>query len=327
MEPVRKPFFSNKAQVERNAYALLFILTAVSVLILYFFWPFTRSMDLAVTLHGMSNRPLEFVFRGITFLGDDQFFMIFFSILIWCVNKTLGFWSAFMLLISATYSNFIKDVTLLERPALEGVEHPAGSYAFPSGHTLTAVTVWLYIAVRLKKRGYWIWAAAVIVLIGISRLVLGYHFLGDVLGGIAFGIPFLLFFLWLSHLIYTRGWHEKFSFPLLLTLAVVIPLILTALLPGADPPKILGYLCGASLGYIIEKNFIGAAENAPLYKQIIKVLIGLAVLFGIIFGLGGILPSAVVWLGFTRYALAGIWVTLLAPMVFLAVNLSTRKSR
>jgi membrane-associated phospholipid phosphatase len=81
-----------------------------------------------------------------------------------------------MLLSSSTYSNLIKDLTLLERPAIEGVVHPPGSYAFPSGHTLTAVTVWPYLAARLKKRGYWIWAAVAVVLIGFSRMVLGYHF-------------------------------------------------------------------------------------------------------------------------------------------------------
>jgi membrane-associated phospholipid phosphatase len=327
MEPVKKPFFSDKPQGERNAYYLLFILTAISAIFLILFWPQTRSMDLAVALHGLSSRFVEMFFRAVTFLGDDQFFMIFFSIIIWCVNKILGFWSAFMLLSSATYSNFIKDLTLLERPALEGVNHPEGSYAFPSGHTLTAVTVWPYMAVRLKKRGYWIWAAAAIVLIGFSRLVLGYHFLGDILGGIAFGIPFLCFFLWLSHLFYSKSWHERFSISLLITLAVVVPLFLTALLPGADPPKILGYLCGASLGYIIERNKIGMVEKAPFYKQIIKVMIGLAVLFGIIVGLGGVLPSSVVWLGFIRYALAGVWVTLFAPMVFVALKLSAGKSR
>ncbi|MDZ4131521.1 MAG: phosphatase PAP2 family protein, partial [Dethiobacteria bacterium] len=157
----------------------------VSAVILIIAWPQTRSLAFVAALQQWRSVPLEILFRAFTFLGDDQFFMIFFSVLIWCVSKTLGFWGAFMLLASGTYSNLIKDITLLERPPLEGVVHPAGSYAFPSGHTLTAVTVWGYLAVRLQKKALWIWTFVAVAMIGFSRLVLGYHFLGDVLGGFA----------------------------------------------------------------------------------------------------------------------------------------------
>jgi Zn-dependent protease len=101
--------------------------------------------------------------------------------------------------------------------------------------------------------------------------------------------------------------------------------VLLVVLPGADPPKILGYMAGASFGYVLEKEKIKTMVNAPLVAQIIKVIIGLAVLFGIIVGLGGLLPSAIKPLGFIRYALGGIWVTLLAPLLFSVVGLAGRE--
>ncbi len=124
-------------------------------------WPLTRSVELIAFLQNLRLGPVEYLFRAITFLGDDEFYMIFFSVLIWCVNKSLGFWGAFVLLSSATVSNLIKDTTLFERPPIEGVTHPEGSYAFPSGHTLTAVTVWGYLGVRLKNKAFWsyIWGS------------------------------------------------------------------------------------------------------------------------------------------------------------------------
>lgn len=64
----------------------------------------------------------------------------------------------------------------------------------------------------------------------------------------------------------------------------------------------------------------------PLVQQLIKVLVGIAVLFGIIVGLGGLLPSSVPVLGFTRYALGGIWVTLLAPLLFIYLKLSEKEA-
>lgn len=324
LSPVQKPYFSGDPK--RESFWVIFLLSVafVSAVILIFAWPQTRSVAFVAALQQWRSAPLELLFRVFTFLGDDQFFMIFFSILIWCVSKTLGFWGAFMLLASGTYSNLIKDITLLERPPLEGVIHPAGSYAFPSGHTLTAITVWGYLAVRLQKKALWIWAFVAVAMIGFSRLALGYHFLGDVLGGLAFGVIFLLFFLWVSAKIYEKGWSDKLSTPVLLAISIALPVLLTALLPGADPPKLMGFLAGASFGYLLEKEKVRSLVEAKLILQVIKVVLGAAVLFAIIFGLGGILPSSVASLGFIRYALGGIWVTLFAPLLFVSLKLARR---
>ena len=323
--PVRKPYFSEDPQ--RESFWIMFLLgvTVISAAILVLAWPLTRSVEVIAALQSWRVGPVEFIFRAFTFLGDDEFFMVFFSVIIWCFSKSLGFWGAFILLSSATYSNLIKDITVLERPPLEGVVHPEGSYAFPSGHTLTAVTVWGYLAVRVNNKALWIWAVVAVVVIAFSRMVLGYHFLGDILGGLAFGIPFLLAFLWLSSKFAEKGWIEKFSMPVLLILSLAVPVFLVAVLPGADPSKILGYLAGASFGYIIEKEKLRVSVKSPALSQLIKVMAGVAVLFGIIVGLGGLLPSSVTALGFIRYALGGVWVTLGAPYLFVSVGLSGRE--
>ncbi len=323
--PVKRPFFSDDPKKDALALKVWLAVAFLSAAFLILAWPLTRSVEMISALQVLQAGILEYIFRAITFLGDDEFFMVFFSVLIWCVNKSLGFWTAFILLSSATYSNLIKDITLLERPPLEGVTHPEGSYAFPSGHTLTAITVWGYMAVRFRSRGFWIWAVAIIALVAFSRMVLGYHFFGDILGGFAFGIPFLLVFLWLSNMLYEKGLLDKFSMPLLLVLSLAVPLFLVLVLPGVDPPKILGYLSGASFGYIIEKEKIKTTVKGPLGKQLIKIIIGVLVLFGIIVGLGGVLPSAVTFLGFIRYFLGGLWVTLIAPLVFSRLGLSEQE--
>lgn len=323
--PVKRPYFSDDPAKESMALKIWLAVAIISAAFLVLAWPLTRSVEIISALQVLQAGILEYIFRAITFLGDDEFFMVFFSVLIWCVNKSLGFWTAFILLSSATYSNLIKDITLLERPPLEGVTHPEGSYAFPSGHTLTAVTVWGYMAVRLRSRGFWIWAIAIIALVSFSRMILGYHYLGDVLGGFAFGIPFLLVFLWLSNMLYEKGLLDKFSMPLLLVLSLAVPIFLVLVLPGVDPPKILGYLSGASFGYVLEKEKIRTSVKGSLGKQLLKVIIGVLVLFGIIVGLGGVLPSAVTILGFIRYFLGGLWVTLIAPIVFSKLGLSEQE--
>ena len=329
--PLSKPYFSPLRERERIWLLVCWLVTIISGLILIFAWSQTRTHELVAYFYQLSSTPAGYLFRGITFLGDDEFFMVFFGIILWCVNKNLGFWVTFVLLTSGVYRGVIKDLTFLDRPHFEGVTHPPDS-AFPSGHTLVTVTVWGYLAVCIKKTGFWVWTVLLIATMGFSRMVLGHHYLGDVLGGIALGIPFLLFFIWLSVKFIEKGWLEKFSLPLLLGLALVGPVILTAVLPGADTPKILGYLGGASLGYIWEKEKVRSLTATKIPLQVVKVVLGLAVLFGIIVGLGGVLPSAgadasfaAKMVGYLRYALGGIWATLFAPALFVALKLTPRE--
>lgn len=76
---------------------------------------------------------------------------------------------------------------------------PLESYSFPSGHALGSfcfygILAWL-ITTRLKSSGLkiliWISAAALILLIGLSRIYLGVHFPSDVAAGFAAGFVWI----------------------------------------------------------------------------------------------------------------------------------------
>src|SRR5690554_4841085 len=64
------------------------------------------------------------------------------------------------------------------------------SYGFVSGHTSAATALALALALFFGARRRWIWALAVAwpLLMGLSRMYLGRHFLADVLGGLAVGV-------------------------------------------------------------------------------------------------------------------------------------------
>jgi undecaprenyl-diphosphatase len=81
------------------------------------------------------------------------------------------------------------------------VDHPVASasgHSFPSGHSMTstvcygALLVTFLPAVRPRRRTLAVAAVALLVLaIGCSRLLLGVHFLSDVLGGFVLGLSWL----------------------------------------------------------------------------------------------------------------------------------------
>ncbi len=323
---VSHTYFSENRKTEFYWRLFCWLIMAAIAAILIIYWEFLGLQKLIEPLfYFQAERvSVEYLFRGITFLGDDEFYMIFISILLWCVHKSLAFWTAVVLLLSAAYTFYFKDFFGIPRPDL-GIEHP-GNDAFPSGHTLTALTVWGYLAVRLRSTAFWTWAVIIIVLIGFSRLILGYHFVSDVLGGLVLGFIFLALFVWLSALFVEKGWVEKFTFPALLIISIVVPVILTILLPD-DITRLMGYLAGISIGYVLERKLIAFSPQGKWYQHIIKSLMGAVVLFGIVMGLSSFLPSDVIALGFIRYALAGFWVTFLAPLLFASIGLAARENK
>jgi len=75
------------------------------------------------------------------------------------------------------------------------------SYGFPSGHTMGVTVLFGLLALFLAKTvstagaafAYFIAAGLVILLIGLTRVYLGAHFLSDVLGAFAASVVWLTF--------------------------------------------------------------------------------------------------------------------------------------
>lgn len=81
---------------------------------------------------------------------------------------------------------------LVQRFALET------DYAFPSGHTLTAVlaagAIWYALHRRKSRSLLWVTPllGGVVLLIGFSRIMLGVHWPSDVVGGLAIGLGWIV---------------------------------------------------------------------------------------------------------------------------------------
>lgn len=301
--------------MEHRLCVVLFIFL---ILILSIFWDSLRQYTFLYTLQELQSRLLTIIFQVFTFLGDDEFFMLFIPVIYWTISKTSGIKLAMVLLFSSMFTFLLKDMTQLPRPDI-GV-HSLTDNTFPSGHTLTAVTVWGYLAYQLRDRIVTLVAIFIILMVGFSRLYFAYHFPGDILGGLLFGGLFLSLFLYIEHKI-----PKKLSptFTTLLLLSILGPLLLSMFSPRPDYIKVLAFLSGSVTGYLLETQFLNVHRRALLWQQIVKSLIGLVVLFAIVLGLGLLFPASSSLLRFIRYGLAGIWVTLLWPWCFMRLRLYT----
>ncbi len=129
---------------------------------------------------------------GITHLGDLGWFWIFTAILLALNSKTrtVGIAAIAALALSTFISNVIlKNAVMRPRPfevlpQLLPLITSASGYSFPSGHT-TAAFASAFTYYRLLPKWFGIPALLLATLIAFSRLYLGVHYPGDIIGGIA----------------------------------------------------------------------------------------------------------------------------------------------
>jgi len=269
---------------------------------------------------------LDAFFTAVNLTAEDNFITALAVILFWCVDPLVGLRFLLPLLFSGYLNAFLKDLFHTPRPTAEQVLFmavpPDGSYAFPSGHTQNAAVLWSYLAGYYRKKALVVAAAMMILLVGLSRMYRGAHWPVDVVGGMAIGVGLV----WLALTAYRTWDRRSLSLPLWeqLALGTAVPLTLFAVYPRTSMQT--GAPLGMVTGFTLERRYVGFPVRVPLRKQALKVLIGLAVLFGLQMGLSSLFPAGHVF-RFTRYALIGLWGTLGAPFVFRAIFGSEGKGK
>ena len=152
-------------------------------------------------LHSLASPTLDAVMNGATFLGSD---LTLAPVLIVTVVYLLSLGhrreAVFVLVAlggSVAANGTMKLFFHRARPELAWAD-VLPDFSFPSGHTMNSTVFYLALALVVwRLRGArWgsaatILAVALAVVIGLSRIYLGYHYLTDVVGGLTAGIVWL----------------------------------------------------------------------------------------------------------------------------------------
>lgn len=256
-------------------------------------------------------------FTAITELGSVEFYMLAIPIIYWLIDKHFGFRFAVFFVVSAYVNSGMKYIFKTDRPPQEMRLVTQEGYSFPSGHAQGSTAFWGFIALKLKKR--WVTSVAVImiVLISFSRIYLAVHWPIDILGGLFIGTILLLLY-------NTFSQHDfnKISLGHWVLGSIIISGILFLIQPVGDGPMTVGFLLGALIGYKLEIIYVKFQEKAYLWQNLLKMVIGL----GILFLLRIILKPLVSWMPsdlsiVARYSILGFWASFGAPLCFTKLKL------
>ncbi len=163
-------------------------------------------------INGAHNAALDVFFRLCTYLGDG---LIYIPLLAYCIffNRSFTVPAVLSIVICLVLTHFFKRVVFphaLRPLALEQAHiaihkinglaiHRANS--FPSGHTATAVSTALLLAMVAKRKLWGYVLPCIPLLVAYSRVYLAQHFVTDVFGGLIIGIVTALLVVW---------WQEPF---------------------------------------------------------------------------------------------------------------------
>jgi len=306
------------------------------------------------SLGGWLTLPMSFF----SLLGTEQFFLAILPALYWCVDSGVGLRVGVILLLSTSLNDAAKLAIHGPRPYWYSSQVKAyateTSFGAPSGHAQIATGVWGMLAAILKKAWAWLVAGGIIFLIGLSRVYLGVHFphdvlLGWIIGGLLLWVVLLAWdpvSIWLRERSLGRQILVAFLASLVLILVELIP-FLGLKLGGWVPPQewaayagqavslsgaltSAGAFFGLTAGLAVFKQMGGFNTAGPVWKRILRyvlgmlglliIYLGLDLLFGL-FAPGG--EGGVTYLlRYVHYALVGAWISFGAPWVFLRWRLA-----
>ncbi len=301
--------------------------------------------------------------KAISFLGNEEFFMLVMPILYWCVETSLGVRMGMILLLSNGLNAVVKLAFHMPRPYwLDGHARAFSyepSFGLPSGHAQNAASLWGLMALSIKRRWSIPAVLLVIFLIGFSRIYLGVHFISDVLTGWLLGGLLLFVFLKVEKVI--GKWVRKLNLTQMIGLALLSSFLIcgsilftTAILGNWQPPQTwldqaqiaapgseidpvnlegaftiagtwFGMLAGVAWLYHLKGGFQATGTFTQRALRYMVGSVGIIVFWSL---LGHLLPDNADALSFglryLRYVIVGLWISAIAPMLFEQMGLTSQ---
>ncbi|MGI6392521.1 MAG: phosphatase PAP2 family protein [Candidatus Izemoplasmatales bacterium] len=263
----------------------------------------TFELELIKWLQSFRSDFLDFFFQMWTVFGEELIIVALMGFVYWCHDKKIGESLGITVFVSLVLNSIIKVITQRPRPfsvdPLIDDIRPVGGFSFPSGHTQGAASVFGGFAIWIKKRFVSIIAAIIILMVALSRMYLGVHYLTDVLAGGALGIGISYGFYLLLNKIWDRtrlyfyvlaasgvifvGCYLYFLFTVTASNTMTDASTLYNTLEGVA--KMMGTIFGFTVGIMIEHKHVQFENHRVLWKNLIRFALGVGIVMAVRLGL------------------------------------------
>lgn len=291
-------------------------------------------MQILYFLEGLRTPALDGLFSALTYLGDEVVFIVLALFIYWCVDKRWGCYVLAVSFLSTLLNQFLKILCQVPRPwvrdpaftIVESARAGAGGYSFPSGHTANITGTLGCWARFTKKTWLRVCCIVLILVVGFSRMYLGVHYPSDVLFSLVFSGALVLVFYPLFRNAGADSPRIRISFACITGLSLAIALFTQLHNWGdVDPANLTeatknawlltGGGAGMLFGIWVENKHIHFPTEAPWWAQILKLVLGLALVMVIRLGLKALLP-AVLWCTGLRYLCMVLFAACVWPLTF-----------
>lgn len=246
------------------------------------------TIDFVEWFQSFQNGFLDFFFNMISFLGEEYIFIVVMGFIYWTYNKKFGEFLGLTLAVTIVINNFLKEIFDAPRPFTEypdRVENlrpsTSSGYSFPSGHTQIFSTFLYGVAFYLKKKWMFITVSILVVLMMMSRVYLGVHYLEDVLVAGFLG----LFLGYIIYYYYEKIYENQQLLHKIYIIIVLIALPITLLLGSEDLFKGFGILTGMVFAVMYEKKYVNFSLDTTKLKKGIRLFLGVVIMISLQVGL------------------------------------------
>lgn len=287
-----------------------------------------QQIEWIVALQGGATPPLDAFFRVFTDFGGRHYLWLVPGLL-WCVDYRTGLRALVLMALTIFVNTALKEWIADPRPyQLDArvISDGEQGYGLPSGHAQLVVIFWGLIAAWVDRRGFWLLAVGIMLLMGFSRVYLGVHFPSDVLAGWALGALTLWAALrWREPV---EAWLARQARPVLLALGVGVALLVFDRLLIRDADLLAaggaGFLAGAAAAAALAGPGLEFRGHGSWWRRVLRYLLGMAltlVLLGVMRRLGVPAGPAASPVAFVYLALFALWLGGGLPRLFVALRL------
>lgn len=248
---------------------------------------------------------LDSLMLFITAFGEEAMFIVIGMLFFWCVDKYEGYYILLIGFMGTVVNQFLKILCRIERPWVRdpefqpvgGSKEAATGYSFPSGHTQSSVGSFGAVARWSKNRAVQTVCLVLCVLVPFSRMYLGVHTPADVLSsvGIALVLVFALYPLVTKAKDNRRVMWGIIGFSVLISAALLLYVTFFKFPADIDTDNynsalknaytLVGCVAGFAAVYYIDEYHIRFETAAVWWVQIIKLVVGIALVLGVKEGL------------------------------------------